>query len=80
MVPNPEKCPKCSQMIIGMEDPMVYDGICEWQCAGASLINSTPLSKSCDYRVGRFCGKELRKGEREYAWCEGEDHKQSKHE
>ena len=44
-------CPKCNQVMIGIEYPMThhnyYDGISEWH------------GVECNYRVGRWSGREL---------------------
>ena len=49
------KCPKCgNDNIIGMEyaaGPYRYDGVSEYRCL------------KCDYRQGRWTGKELKEGE-----------------
>ena len=54
-----KECPKCkSKQIIGIEyshlEPEHYDGVSEWMCA------------KCEYRQGRWSGKELLKGQMEY--------------
>ncbi len=40
--------------------PKAYDGISEVEC------------KDCGYRIGRWCGQELKKGESENRYCTGE--------
>jgi hypothetical protein len=60
-------CPKCGSAIINVEywygHPQRYDGISEISC------------QKCDWRIGRFCGKELKTNEVENRFCEGKSHK-----
>jgi len=52
---NPMPCPKCGEEMVGVEynypNPNAYDGISEWQCP------------ACQYRKGRWSGKELAEGQ-----------------
>ena len=60
---KPEECPKCGGKIWMVEysygSPHRYDGVSEYAC------------ENNDYRIGRWCGKELSHQEVEPRFCEG---------
>lgn len=64
MVNRPEKCPDCGGEIVMVQysyhSPRHYDGISEHACMN-----------DCGFRVGRWCGKRLQKGESEPVFCNG---------
>lgn len=59
-----KKCPKCAKPMIGVEydygHKHRYDGVSEYACAEGH------------YRVGRWCGQELKTGEVEPKFCQGQ--------
>lgn len=70
-------CPKCGGKIFMVEYPLTspvhYDGVSEYACQNA--LGANELSKTtCDYRIGRFCGKPLAKSEMEPPYCNGKAH------
>ena len=72
---NYDKCPKCGGEVwlveYSYDSPEHYDGTSEYACK-QSL---TGEGKSpCDWRIGRFCGKPLRKNEIERRYCTGTGH------
>lgn len=73
---RPEVCPKCGGEIMMVEyaydNPQHYDGISEYVCYNA--FKMTRDIPTCDYRVGRWCGKELQSRELETRFCKGEPH------
>jgi hypothetical protein len=71
-----EVCPKCGGKIWMVEyaypHPQRYDGISEHACQNA--LRHGDEEPTCDYRVGRWCEKELKNGESENRYCEGQPH------
>lgn len=69
---KPDKCPKCQGEIIGVEylltDKEHYDGVSEWACVNALQLD-LESKVNCDYRIGRFCGRELKPNEVERRYC-----------
>lgn len=46
-----------------------YDGVSEYDCKNS--MNIGDKKATCDYRLARFCGQELKGGEIEYRYCDG---------
>lgn len=71
------KCPKCGSAVIGVEywitDPNHYDGVSEYSCSQA-FEKTLDGKVACDWRIGRFCGKELKEDEAERRYCDGSEH------
>lgn len=59
---NPKKCPECGNKTWLVEyshdSPEHYDGVSEYACEG----NFTE-PKTCNWRIGRWCGKQLNENE-----------------
>jgi hypothetical protein len=72
-----KKCPKCGGNIIMVEyhglEKYHYDGVSEYNCVNA-LRYEDGVEPTCDWRVGRWCGRKLEKGEVEPPFCEGKKH------
>lgn len=70
---KPDKCPKCNGEIWSVEyslvDPNHYDGTSEWACKNA--LTDGVVVPTCDWRIGRFCGKRLEPKESEPRYCNG---------
>lgn len=68
-----DKCPQCGSGVwmveYGYGDPNHYDGVSEYACKNAFGEKPT-----CDWRIGRFCGKKLGPKESETPYCTGEKH------
>jgi len=77
-----KRCPKCGAGLLMVEysllDAHHYDGVSEIACGRAMRVVDLDTDEieepTCDYRVGRWCGKELKKGEVEPRFCKGEEH------
>lgn len=70
-------CPKCGGSVVLVEysliDPFHYDGTSEYACV-KSMDHLAEADRTCDYRLGRFCGKPLGKHEVEPPYCKGKAH------
>lgn len=74
MKERPEICPKCGGKIISIEygypSKHRYDGVSEYDCVN-SFVNEDGKGATCDYRVGRWSGIELKGKEMEGRFGKG---------
>ena len=64
-------CPKCGSQVVGFQyaydSKFHYDGVSEYRCV--NTVSVLGEKKTCDYRIGRWCGRDLTGAEMEPKDC-----------